>query len=107
MRLTSIRCLEGWLAARLGVAGGLEGDVGGAGLGEGGGAEVEVGGACGCGCWGTCEGTIGAGAGQEGSVFPLDAQVGRVGCLRAMSEKVSLWWSSIEGGSVGGSPNTG
>ena len=48
--VASIRCLERWLAARLGVAGGLEGDVGGAGLGVGGGAEVEVGGACGCGC---------------------------------------------------------
>ena len=39
------------LAARLGVAGGCKGDVGGAGLEEGGGAEVEIGGAGGCGGW--------------------------------------------------------
>ena len=48
MRLASILCVEVRLAARLGVAGSLEGDVGGAGPVEGGGVEVEVGGACGC-----------------------------------------------------------
>ena len=45
MRATSLLCLDGLLAARLGVAGGREGDVGGAGLDEGGGADVVVGGA--------------------------------------------------------------
>ena len=45
MRATSLLVLDGVLAARLGMAGGREGDVGGAGLEEGGGAEVEIGGA--------------------------------------------------------------
>lgn len=45
MRATSRLCLEGSLAALLGVAGGREGGVGGAGLDEGGGADVVVGGA--------------------------------------------------------------
>ena len=48
MRATSLLCLDGLLAARLGVAGGREGDVGGAGLDEGGGADVAVGGTCCC-----------------------------------------------------------
>ena len=48
MIATSLLCLDGVLAARLGVAGGREGDVGGAGLDEGGGTEVEIGGAGGC-----------------------------------------------------------
>ena len=51
LRATSLLVLDGVLAARLGMAGGREGDVGGAGLEEGGGAEVEIGGAGGCGGW--------------------------------------------------------
>ena len=48
MRLASILWVEVRLAVRVGVAGCLEGEVGGAGQVEGGGVVVEVGGACGC-----------------------------------------------------------
>ena len=41
----SLLCLDGVLAARLGVAGGRGGDVGGAEVDEGGGTNVGIGGA--------------------------------------------------------------